>query len=71
MQYDYHKLRGRIVEKFETLSKFADALGVHLTVISNKLNGNRDITKSDILAWSKLLDIKPSEYGEFFLSQKS
>lgn len=71
IQYEYGKLRGRIVEKFGTLTNFAKELGVADSVISYKLNNVRDITKSDIFKWSELLDINSDEYGTYFFCRKS
>ncbi len=70
MEYDYSKLRGRIVEKYGTASAFADAVGMHKSQMSAKLNNVIDVTKSDIILWSKLLDIELSEYGTYFFTPK-
>ena len=68
MNYDYCKLKGRIVEKFGTFSAFAAALGVHKSVISAKLSNERDITKADIYKWSELLEIEKSDIGTYFFT---
>lgn len=39
MPYDYSKLSGRIVEKYGTQAKFADAMNLSERSISLKLNG--------------------------------
>ena len=64
--YDYSKLRGRIIEKYGTLSKFADESGISLVVISNKLNNKSGFNRKDIEQWSKLLDIPGNEYDLYF-----
>ena len=64
--YDYSKLRGRIVEKFGTLSRFAEELGVSLVAISNKLNNKSGFTRTDIEKWANLLDISSGEYDVYF-----
>ena len=43
MPYTYNKLRGRIVEKFGTQDKFAEALNVTKQWVSMKMTGKRDI----------------------------
>ena len=70
MDYDYSKLRGRIVEKFGTASAFADALHTHKAQVSAKLNNKVDITKQDIESWSNLLDIDITDYGVFYFTKK-
>lgn len=66
--YKYKKLRGRIIEKFGTLSRFAKAIGISETALSKKMQCKTGISQSDICLWSKLLDIKPEEYGSYFFA---
>lgn len=68
MPYSYNKLRGRIVEKYGTISAFAPHTGLSRVSVSAKLNGATDFTRSEIERWSKILDIKPVEYHEYFFS---
>ena len=62
----YPKLRGRIYEKYGSLSAFADALGVSKQVISQKLNKHQGFTIANIGKWSELLDIQQEEIGVYF-----
>ncbi|WP_243100261.1 MULTISPECIES: DUF739 family protein [Lachnospiraceae] len=39
MAFDYNKLRGRIVEIFNTQSNFASAMGWSERILSLKMNG--------------------------------
>lgn len=68
MPFQYAKLRGRIVEKFGTMGKFAEALGTHINVVSRKLNGKRPFSKDDIEKWAKILEISIQEIGEYFFA---
>jgi transcriptional regulator with XRE-family HTH domain len=68
--YDYSKLRGRIVEKYGTLSNFAEALGITLVVVSQKMNNKSGFSRADIEKWSNLLDISSSEYDVYFFAHK-
>lgn len=68
--YDYSKLRGRIVEKYGTLSAFAEALGTSLVVVSNKMNNKAGFTRADIEKWSGLLDISGMEYDAYFFTHQ-
>lgn len=64
--YDYSKLRGRIVEKYGTMSRFAEELGTSIVVVSNKMNNKTGFTRSDIEKWANLLDISGNEYDAYF-----
>lgn len=68
--YDYSKLRGRIVEKYGTVSKFADVLGLSLVSVSNKLNNKTGFTRGDIEKWSQALCIPDYEYGTYYFARK-
>ena len=68
--YDSNKLRGRIVEKFGSLSNFANKVGLTPTSVSNKLNGHTDFTRMEIIKWCDLLKIDSSEVEAYFFTQK-
>lgn len=72
MEFDYSKLRGRIIEKFGTIRAFAEAYGLSLVTMSNKLNGKVSISMDDIVKMSapELLDIQPCEYHTYFFTLK-
>lgn len=69
--YDYSKLRGRIVEKYGSISSFADHLSISRTALNNKLGNRTDISRKDIICWSKLLEITPEDYPAYFFVEKS
>lgn len=68
MPYTYRRLRGRIVEKFGTITKFAETLGTQVQAVSRKLNGKVPFTQKDISEWSQLLGIDKEDFGEFYFS---
>lgn len=72
MEYDFSKLRGRIIEKFGSVRAFAKAYGWSLTTMSRKLNGKTAFSVADIERMSKpeFLDIQPSEYHTYFFKIK-
>ena len=67
-QYEYRKLIGRIIEKFGTRKKFAEAIGISENSLSLKLNDKIGISKEDMVLWGKLLDIDVSEFGDYFFA---
>lgn len=68
MPYTYSKLRGRIIEKYGTQSKFARKLGVSQNSVSKKMNCQTEFSQADIIQWSMLLDVQKNEYGEYFFT---
>ena len=62
----YPKLRGKIYEKYGTITAFADALGVSKQVVSMKLNKHLGFTIANIEKWAELLDIQQEEIGAYF-----
>ncbi len=68
MAYTYAKLRGRIVEKYGSQTKFSDAVGISMTAMNKKMNGKTGISQHDIEQWSELLDIDKSEIPEYFFT---
>lgn len=67
MSFKYDKLRGRIVEKYGSLAKFAEKLEISYTAASNKMNGRAGFSQTDIVKWCELLDIDITDAPLFFL----
>lgn len=68
MAFDYSKLRGRIVEKYGTAGAFSKAMGITSVTISQLLNNNREWRPSKIMKACEVLDIDPSQIGEYFFT---
>lgn len=68
MGYSYNKLRGRIVEKYRTQDRFAEAVGITKNAMSRKMTGKTGLSQSDIAKWCELLGIRTDEIGEYFFS---
>lgn len=62
----YNKLRGRIIEKFGTIEKFADALGITRITVSNKLNDKSNFSRDDIILWASALEVSQDNIGSYF-----
>lgn len=56
--YDYSKLKGKIVEVYGTQGKFAEALGITDTSLSNKLRNTNYFKQDEIAESIKLLHIE-------------
>lgn len=70
MEFDYSKLRGRIVEKFGSISNFSDHLKKSRQSTVLKLSNKINFTRDDIIEWSMLLDIPQEDYGLYFFTEK-
>ena len=64
----YAKLRGRIVEKYGTISNFGTTLGLSKVSISKKLTGITGFSQADIIRWCELLDIDIADVGPYFFT---
>ncbi len=68
MKYKYINLRFRIFEKFDSITKFAEAMGTSQTSISRKLSGRVGFSQQNIEEWAAVLDIPREKYGEYFFT---
>lgn len=68
MPYNYSRLLGRIVEKFGTQYKFAEAMGLSERTVSLKLNGKIDWKQSEIEKACDILDIDKFVICEYFFT---
>lgn len=62
----YGKLKGRIVEKFGSQARFADALGTTENTVSRKMQSKVGFSKDDMIRWAKLLDIPTERIPDYF-----
>lgn len=64
--FGYAKLRGKIVEKYGSQYKFAEALKISENSLSKKLTGKTQFRQGDIQTWCRLLDIPVEKAGLYF-----
>jgi len=70
MSYNYAKLAGKIVEKFDTQANFAEAMCLSERSISLKLNGKVGWKQAEIIEVCKLLEIEHSQIPDYFFNVK-
>lgn len=72
MQFDFSKLRGRIIERFGTCAAFAEAAGISTSVLSYRLDSKTYFTMPEIYRFIQpdLLDIPAAEIGVYFFALK-
>lgn len=70
MAFDYARLKGRIIEKYGTQTKFVKVFGISENSFSLKMNNKSRFTSDDIIKMIKLLEIKKEDVGEYFFTPK-
>lgn len=69
MSFNYRKLRGKIVEVFETQGNFAVAMELSERTISLKLQGKIYFNQSEILRAASLLGVSENEIPLYFFTE--
>lgn len=70
MRYNYSKLKGRIVERFGTQQKFAEAMGWSERTLSLKMTNKVFWKQPEITKAAELLGINANEIREIFFMQE-
>lgn len=72
VEFDYSRLRGRIVEKYRNLRNFAEIANFPLACISSRLNNRTVFRPAEIyhLSRPELLDIPDEEIVAYFFKPK-
>lgn len=66
MKFDYSKLRGRITERFGSISKFCERNSISPVSFSRKLNNVTAFSVRDIIDICNILEIAQEEIGAYF-----
>ena len=66
----YAKLRGKIREVFGTQEKFAEAMGMNRSTLSQKLNARFEWSRLEVLKACDLLGIDMPDIGDYFFTEK-
>lgn len=66
MQFNTDKLKNRIIEKFETQERFADAMCMPKSTLSRLLANGKDWKGTNLLKAVELLDIPTDEISSYF-----
>ena len=66
MEFDYSKLRGRIVEKYRSQRELSKAIGVSEKTLSNKINNIIFFKQDDIMLICGRLEIPVNEISDYF-----
>lgn len=68
VSFSYDKLRGKIREVFGTQDRFAEALGMSKSTLSQKLNNCSEFTQQEMMDSMKLLNQNLSQLDEYFFT---
>ena len=69
--YDYSRLMGRIIEKFGTISKFADSIRKTRQHISRILNNKAFLSVNELDLWRLALEIDVEDIPLYFFVHKA
>ena len=69
-EFDYSKLKGRIIEKYGTQRKFAELNHISDRTMSLKLNNEVRLSQEEILDWCEKLEIEPKNVHIYFFTLK-
>ena len=70
MEFDYSKLVGRIVERYGTRGRFAEALGLTKQALSLKLKNFTQFSQKQIVRSAELLGLTGEDISEYFFRVK-
>lgn len=70
MAFDYSKLKGRIVEKYQTQQAFAKVIGLSERSLSLKLNNKKAWKQPEICRAINLLGLSNDDINEYFFKEK-
>lgn len=70
MAFDLRKLKGKIVEVYDTQYNFAAAMGWAEKTVSQKINGDSLWRQNEIERAVELLGIPTESIGEYFFTPK-
>lgn len=68
MAFCYDKLRGKIVEKFKTIERFAEAMGRSSATISAKLNNKSEWTQDEVILAVRILELSYDDIPAYFFA---
>lgn len=70
--YDYSKLRGRVIEKLGSLKNYAKELGISETTLFKKLNNKVPFNQDEIFDSIRILDLDVAngDIQSHFFTQK-
>ena len=67
---NYNFLKGKIVEKCGTQSKFAELLGISVQELTKKLTNKGSFTQNQMLKAKQILELDDNEIVKAFLNEK-
>ena len=65
---DYNKLKSRIIEKFGTAQKFAEALGKSKNYVSRLMTGHKVFTHPEVSKWCEVLNLTDDDIISIFFA---
>lgn len=66
MTFDYSKLRGKIIERYNTMGRFADAADIERSWLSATLTHGKSIRQDTIIKIADVLELRGQIEDYFF-----
>ena len=70
MSFDYQRLKGKIIEKYNKQSEFAKVMQISERTLSLKMNGKVAWKQTEIMKAIRLLDLKETDIHPYFIMIK-
>lgn len=70
MEFDFRKLKARMIEKYGSQTAFVKEFGCSENVFSQKMNNKVRFTTTDIRRIAELLEIETGDIGLYFFTLK-
>ena len=70
MSFDYQRLKGKIIEKYNKQSEFAKVMQISERTLSLKMNGKVAWKQTEIMKAIRLLDLKETDIQPYFFMIK-
>lgn len=70
IEFDYSKLRGRIIEKFGTMRSFAESMHMHANTLSRKMGNTLVWNQEEMPRAMDLLGENPKKIKDYFFVPK-
>lgn len=69
-EFDYSKLKGRVIEKYGSYSRFLKDLNMSMQLFNKRVNNITQFNSSEIKKISQLLEINDNEITTYFFTEK-
>lgn len=70
MKFDFDALKAKMIEKYGSQNRFAEAFGTSENTMSRKMQSKTPFSRDDIVKICDMLNIPKDQVGYYFLQKK-